>query len=110
MQGFHASYNGLPQFDALPRGDTQQISGTPYDILLELIYLPVRVNDFPHHLNDAATSFVVKRFIERPGETIEIDRVSRERLGVDDQPGGRDVVKSIARLQHGVQLGSSRWR
>lgn len=29
-------------------------------------YSPIRVNDFPHHLNDAAAPFIVNQLIERP--------------------------------------------
>jgi hypothetical protein len=104
-QGFHASRYSLPKLHTLPRRYTEQVRGTPNYIFLKFVYASIRVNHFPHHLNDPATPFVVKGFIEFPGKAIEIDRGARDRFGVDDQPGGRGIAESVIRSQDDRQFG-----
>jgi hypothetical protein len=42
-------------------------------------------------------SFIVKRFIELPGEAIEIDRGAGGRFGIGKQPNDRGIVESVTR-------------
>ena len=59
--------------DPPSRGHPQQIGDTPDDIILEFIHSTVGIHNFPHHLNEPATTFVVQKLIELVGEMVEID-------------------------------------
>src|SRR5690606_29888417 len=57
------SRNGAPQFDTVARGHAKQIRGAPDNIVFELVHSAVGKDDLPHHLDNAAATFLVQRTV-----------------------------------------------
>jgi hypothetical protein len=102
--------NLLAQLDPLSRGHSQQIGGTPDDIILEFIHSTVGIHNFPHHLNEPATTFVVQKLIELVGEMVEIDGGPVDRGRFLEQPGGSRIVKIKMRSENDVKFRPPRLR
>ena len=84
----------LAQLDPLSRGHPQQIGDAPDDIILEFIHSTVGIQDFPHHLNEPATTFVVQKLIELVGEIVEVDGGPVDRGRFLEQRGGTQIPRS----------------
>jgi hypothetical protein len=102
--------NLLAQLDPLSRGYPQQIGGTPDDIILEFIHSTVGIHNFPHHLNEPATTFVVQKLIELAGEMVEIDGGPVDRSRFLQQYGGGPVVQIKMRSENSVKFRPPRLR
>ena len=66
----------MPQLDTLARRDTKQVCGAPDDVAFERAHASVSIDNLPHHLDDAAVSLIVDQRVNRPGEVIEVDRLT----------------------------------
>jgi hypothetical protein len=102
--------NLLAQLDPLSRGHPQQIGGTPDDIILKFIHSTVGIYNFPHHLNEPATTFVVQKLIELVGEMVEIDGGPVDRGRFPEQRGGSRIIKIKMRSENQVKFRSPRLR
>jgi hypothetical protein len=113
-QDQRARQRDRPQFadavDPLSRGHPQQIGDTPDDIILEFIHSTVGIHNFPHHLNEPATTFVVQKLIELVGEMVEIDGGPVDRGRFLEQPGGSRIVKIKMRSENDVKFRPPRLR
>ena len=69
-QGNAVGRHLLAKLHPLSRGHPQQIGDTPDDVVLEFIHSTVSVHNFPHHLNEPATTFIVHKLIELIGEMV----------------------------------------
>jgi hypothetical protein len=59
-----------------PRRHSQQISRSPNDILVKIVRGAVRIDNFPHRLNELTSAIIVQYFVELSGKAIEIDCVA----------------------------------
>ena len=64
-----------------------------------IVWLPVSVNDLPHHSDGLVAALVVENLPKRPGETIEIDRIPGDLGGLVDQLSDGGIVELISSLQ-----------
>jgi hypothetical protein len=96
--------NSLAKLDTLSRGHSQQVCGTPNDMVLKFICAPINVIDLPHHFNDLAAAFLVEDIVELTSEQVEINRASVGCNSVVNQPNGGEIVETEAKFQNSVKL------
>src|ERR1700759_713492 len=86
--------NLMLEFDAVARGDAEQVGGAPDHIVLELADRPIGIGDLPHHLHDLETAGLVDLPHDHAGEVVEIDRIALHPGGGGNQFVGGAVVEA----------------
>ena len=84
--------NSLAKFDTLSCRYPEEICGAPDDTVLIFIHSAVSIDDFPHHLNDLATAFVVRELMELTGKMIEVYGGPIDLSRFLDQLGGSEIA------------------
>jgi hypothetical protein len=85
----------------------QQISRSPYDILVKVVRVAVRIDNLPHHSNELTSAGIVQHFVEFAGKAIEIDRVAIDGDRFFEQATRGVIVEGELGLQDRVQGLSS---
>ena len=92
------------EIDPVARGNAEQISRAPDNVVLELADLAVRIYQLPHHLDDTEPALLIDRTHDDAGEMIEIDRLAFSPRRRRDQMIRRTVIELEAAFDQTVQF------
>ena len=91
-------------------GHSQQISCSPDDILVVFVRGAIRIDNFPHHLNELTSALIVQNSVELTGETIEINCLAIDGDGFFEQAPGGVIIEREPGSQYTVEGFSSNLR
>jgi hypothetical protein len=90
--------------------DSQQISRSPNDILVKFVRGAVRIDNFPHHLNELASTIIVQHFVELASKAKEIDCVAIYGDRFFEQAPRRVIIEGELGAQYSVERFTSNLR